>query len=87
MTGNANGGQVAPTHTYVKNEGGNIVRKHVQTPIDTKPLPKDALEPTNQQNREHSPNLHPRNNVMSVSTPIKVERFRFYLQGYNTKEI
>ena len=55
MTGNANGGQVAPTHTYVKNVGGNIVRKHVQTPIDTKILRKDALEPTNQQNREHSP--------------------------------
>ena len=46
-TGNANGGQVAPTHTYVKNVGGNIVRKHVETPIDTKTLRKDALEPSN----------------------------------------
>ena len=55
MTGNANGGQVAPTHTYVTNVGDNIVRKHVQTPIDTKILRKDALEPTNQHNREHFP--------------------------------
>ena len=39
-TGNANGGQVAPTHTYVKNVGGNIVRKHVETPIDTKNTPQ-----------------------------------------------